>query len=212
MTIDFGFIHETLCVGDMVFNDANNNGKLDSGEAGLAGIKVQLYSAGQQPGIDTPVGETITNSSGFYQLCTRTEGIYFIRIPASEFATGKPLANMLSSPGVGSDHGFDEATDENGIDNAAPATNGINSISFELYYGTEPLSNTSAGGTERSPAHLADVAKDANADLTFDFGFHLIPGQTQTLPPTISIGNVVYLDTNLNGIFDAGDPSIDQKA
>jgi hypothetical protein len=44
------------------------------------------------------------------------EGDYFVFIPPSEFAAGKPLAGWRSIPGDGADNGIDDNLDENGID------------------------------------------------------------------------------------------------
>lgn len=52
--------------------------------------------------------------------------------PASEFASGKPLFGKYSRVGNGPDNGKDDDWDENGVDDAAPATNGIRSPNFTL--------------------------------------------------------------------------------
>lgn len=54
-------------IGDRVWNDANRNGVQDSGEAGISGVRVELWVDSNNDGNhDTLVATTTTNSSGNY--------------------------------------------------------------------------------------------------------------------------------------------------
>ena len=66
---DFGY-RGTGTVGDLVWNDLNANGVVDSGEAGIAGVTLDLYWDLNGNGTVDPgeplVGSTVTNGSGGY--------------------------------------------------------------------------------------------------------------------------------------------------
>src|SRR5580692_5371253 len=84
----------TANISGTVFNDANGNGKQDSGEAGIAGVTVYIDSS--NAGV-FKVGdlETTTNSSGVYSFTGLAPGTYLTRqilpggakqtVPASGF-------------------------------------------------------------------------------------------------------------------------------
>jgi fimbrial isopeptide formation D2 family protein/uncharacterized repeat protein (TIGR01451 family) len=68
--------------GDFVWNDANHNGVQDSGEAGIDGVRVELYShtgvqSGPDPTKDTYVGFTVTSGGGKYLFSSLPAGDYY---------------------------------------------------------------------------------------------------------------------------------------
>jgi protocatechuate 3,4-dioxygenase beta subunit len=188
MTVDFGFFR--LSVGNQLWIDSNNNGTLDGGESGtaLAGVRVELYDGA------TLVAVTTTDANGAYLFDRQTDGTgvpnglglapsanYTVRIPASEFALGEPLAPFRSSTGATS--GTD--SEDNGIDVPNLAATGISSAAFSLQPGSATVgaSVTNASATTHNP--------------TLDFGFY-----------TLSLGNRVWLDSNNNGLLDGGESGI----
>ncbi|MBJ8113746.1 RICIN domain-containing protein [Bacillus cereus group sp. N6] len=62
-------------VGDLVWEDSNQNGLQDAGEKGIEGITIELYRAD-----GSKVGEQKTDSNGFYQFNALQEGDYFAHI------------------------------------------------------------------------------------------------------------------------------------
>ena len=196
LTVDFGFTAKPLSVGNLVFYDVNGNGHFDSADFGVAGVTVQLFPVGANPNTATPVMQMNTGADGSFLLSTYTAGQFYLHIPASMFATGKPLYGMTSVPGFGGDDAKDDDVDENGIDAANPASTGLSSSAFALAYGTEPLATTGETGFLGSE----DAYNDADVNLTIDLGF--IGG---TLPTLMNIGNLVFNDANNNGVADAGE-------
>ena len=199
MTRDFGFAPNALSVGNLVFNDRNNNGRFDPAPVGAAnpsaydepisGVKAMLYTAGSVPGTDAPMNETYSAADGSYSLQTRVAGSYFVHIPASQFmgnvspGLSRPLWGFSSSGGASSSNVDDDQTSgENGIDNLTPWTHGISSNVFSLSYGGQ---GTTTQG-ETGYAATGDDAIDTDVDLTVDFGFY----------EGIGIGNFVFVDTN----------------
>ena len=72
MTWDAG-VMEVASLGDLVWNDTNDNGLQDGGELGVPGVTVQLYtSAGTLTGTD------ITDASGLYLFDNLVPGDYYV--------------------------------------------------------------------------------------------------------------------------------------
>lgn len=190
LTIDFGFqapSNDTVGVGNLVFKDLNGNNRFDSGE-GVAGVTVQLFTAGSNPQLSSPLAVTTTDLNGLYFFTGLDEGNYFLHLPSSQFIAGGPLADLYSLPGNGADDGADDDIDENGIDSNAPGLTGISTVAFNLTLGTEPTND----GSEFGEATYLDSLADDNHDLTFDFGFY----------ESVGLGNLVFIDGNGNGVAD----------
>jgi uncharacterized protein YfaS (alpha-2-macroglobulin family) len=94
LTYDFGY-RTCTTLGDTVFKDLNGNGSQDSGEPGIANVTVELLDSN-----GNVIGTTTTNSSGKYSF-TVLPGTYTVRIAASNFSSGKPLAGMTSTTAGG---------------------------------------------------------------------------------------------------------------
>ncbi len=68
----------TGSISGTVFNDANSNGKQDSGETGIANITI-YNDANNNGKLDSGEASTTTNSSGSYTLSSLSAGAYIIR-------------------------------------------------------------------------------------------------------------------------------------
>ncbi|MBN1584568.1 MAG: DUF11 domain-containing protein, partial [Anaerolineae bacterium] len=160
-----------------------NDGAMNGSEAGIAGVVVELYRSGQMPGVDTPVVTTTTDAGGYYTFTGLVSDTYVVHIPASEFHTGEPFEGLFSSTGSGvPDDDLDQDRDENGIDDDAPAINGISGNPVTLSLGTEPVFEDG----------------DTNSNLTIDFGFIV----------AASLGDYVWFDWDVDGIQDPGEPGV----
>jgi|GEM_PF-6452990 len=62
-------------IGDTVFNDANNNGVQDPGEAGIGGATVTIFDAN-----GNVIGSTVTNSNGNYTFPNLPDGTYTVSV------------------------------------------------------------------------------------------------------------------------------------
>ncbi len=148
LTVDFGF-YQPVNLGNLVWNDANNNGLVDSGESAIPGVTVELYAAGLTPGVDAPTATDTTDGSGLYNFDDLPPGVYVVSIPT-------PPASFPRSSDV-------TDTDDNGQDNddnGTQASTGARTTSpaITLLAGTEPVVGVDGDGT--------------NGDLTIDFGFY----------------------------------------
>ena len=203
MTIDFGFYR--LTVGDLVWRDDGNggatpgninNGVRDAGEAGIAGVRVELYRGG------TLVAVTTTDASGNYLFTqgTNSAGVpngmpllpgtdYQVRIPQATGGVNTALAGFTSSAANGSSetNPLGANNDDSGIGVGSANAGVTSSASFTLGAGSNAGANA-----------LPDNATGTTAQLNVDFGF--VPGY--------SLGNRVWVDANNNGIMDSGESGL----
>ncbi|MCK5922832.1 MAG: hypothetical protein KAG66_17955, partial [Methylococcales bacterium] len=182
---DFGYT-PPLQVGSTVWLDINNDGTqaTDGTEPGIAGITVQLFREGDDPLTATPVATAVTDGNGDYIMNTGSAGNYFIYIPVPPADATLSSSDIVSSSG---DNGVD--ADDNGLQ--ASAGDSVQSPVFNLNYGTEPIGPAENGLT----GGAQDDALDNNGDMTIDFGFY----------PTGSIGDLVMIDIDGDGVLDPGD-------
>ncbi|WP_144051542.1 SdrD B-like domain-containing protein, partial [Fibrisoma limi] len=140
-SVDAGFSLLTASLGDLVFEDTNANGQQDAGEAGIAGVSVQLLANGSV----TPVASTTTNASGVYSFTGLTPGVSYTVV----FAT--PTGYTATVANVGND-----ATDSD----ADPVTGRSGSYTLAANE-----SNLTVDAGFFRPASLGDkVFVDANRD------------------------------------------------
>jgi uncharacterized repeat protein (TIGR01451 family)/fimbrial isopeptide formation D2 family protein len=182
MTVDFGFT-PAVSVGSTVFIDLDNDGvqELAQGEIGILGVTVQLFAAGVDPTMvgAMPIAETVTDINGNYFFGGLPQGDYFIYIPSP--ADAYPISSTPTEiDGMDNTDG-----DDNGIQGAPGEP--VSSPDFNLTADSEPT-GTAEGGVG---GNLDDNVDDDNGNMTFDFGFY----------PAMSIGSVVWVDSNNDGIY-----------
>ena len=175
---------DTLVVGNLVFRDLDDDGRFEpgDGESGIDGVLVNLYVDVDQNGVvelvdGPPIASTVTGGGGLYQFSGLAPGFYGVEVALSNFESGGPLEQWVSSTAkewVPDD--IDD--DDNGFHVAGLGVSSSGVI--ELAVGLEP---TGEDG-------------DPNTNLTVDFGFR------RALPP--AIGNLVFRDLD-DGRFEPGD-------
>ncbi len=196
MTVDFGFV-QPVAIGNVVWIDdgagggTELNGIMDGTEQGVPDVIVELYRAGDTPGVDTPFLTTVTDANGEYLFDMIPQGDYIVHIPASEFVYGEPLSSFISSTGNGGDNTIDDDGDENGVDNADPAANGISSTVISVNVGVEPTGETGQGS-------YSGTLIDASVNMTVDFGFFEL----------LTLGNYIWFDLDEDGIIDSDEPPV----
>jgi hypothetical protein len=155
----------SMKMGNLVWNDVNNNGLKDSGESGIDGVTLQLFLGGQDPLTAAPAATVTTAGGGLYTFNNLSPGQYFVYMPTP------PAAYPLSSTTT--------VTLDNSVDND---DNGIQTSQGQPV--RSPLIGL-AGGTES----ITDGDTDPNTDLTIDFGFLACPAITLT-PTTVAAATV----------------------
>lgn len=184
LTIDFGFFR-SVGVGNLVFIDANYNGRADAGE-GVGGVTLELYRESMNGAVPSYslFAQVTSATDGTYLFSDLAPSRYFVRVPASQFDFGMPLYQHASSMGVQSG---DDQIGEDGIDDGNPSANGVQTAVFEL-----STTNSPTGSQEGGHLGSSDDLNDMAVNLTIDLGF----------VPQVSIGNLVFNDANNDGIFD----------
>ncbi|SKB07238.1 Putative Ig domain-containing protein [Prosthecobacter debontii] len=158
----------SMKIGNLVWNDVNNNGAKDSGEAGIDGVTMKLFLGGEDPTTATPAATTTTSGGGLYTFSDLSPGQYFVYIqtpPASY-----PLSSSVTDTADNS-----QDNDDNGIQTAAGQP--VRSPLISLVAGTESTS---------------DGDSDSNTDLTIDFGFRACPTVTPSGSPTAATVGSAY--------------------
>lgn len=188
-------IYPLLSLGNLVWDDQNDNGTFDAGESGIDGVSLELYrdtnsNSAYDAGIDALVDSTGTAGGGLYLFSDLEQGRYFVLIPASEFVSGGKLYRYRSSTGVNgpASGGYEPAPDPdndiNDDDNGSgPVVGPVISAAIDLSPGAEPTNDGDAGN---------------NSNLSLDFGFF----------PPLSLGNLVWEDTNNDGLKDGSESGI----
>ena len=172
--VDFGLITATLSLGNLVWFDTNNNGVVDGGEAGAAGVTVRLIAANGT----TVLATTTTNGAGNYLFPNLTPGSYFVEVVRTSSAINGYLSSTDIATSAAPDNDIDN--DDNGVTVTATT---VRSGSITLTANGEPTT---------------DGDGDATTNLTVDFGF----------VRALSVGNLVWADTNNNGVVDGAEAGI----
>ncbi len=208
-SFDFGFWPDVE-LGNRVWYDTNNDGLDNDGagnvagsSAGVANVTVELYQDSNGNGLynsgDSLITTTTTDGSGYYAFTelTQTTSVntaYLVVIAGSNFTSGGPLADYVSSDGNGSsapDPDNDQDQDDNG--DLLTALGVVASNAITLTAGDEP---TLGSGESSDGGNLTGI--DANGNQTVDFGFY-----------KLSVGNYIWEDYNNDGWADSGEPGLD---
>lgn len=163
LTVDFGMF-EPLCIGDLVWFDADNSGTVNGSEYGLNGISMNLYQDVNGNGIFEPGGADgaaiastttaqVGGVDGSYNFCSLGKGSYFVHIPSTEFQAGDLLHLQSSSTANNDPETVSVEDDDNGTDSGSAVTNGIFTVApVSLIIKTEPTAdnNTNDNGLRDS--------------------------------------------------------------
>jgi SdrD B-like domain len=144
--VDAGYCPTTLELGNRVWNDVNNNG-INDGEAGIAGVTVNLYKDDNNDNVadGAAIATLTTDASGYYQFVNLGPGNYIVGVITP--------AGFVSSAVNGGDPDNDINLDDNGQVTVGAETRGL---AITLVAGTEP------DGTNTN----------TNINITYDFGFY----------------------------------------
>ncbi len=188
-------------IGDVVFADVNGNGQYDAGVDGVApnGVKVELYSVST----GNKIKETTTGllGPGRYLFEPLPSGEYYVRIPASEFQPGGKLVGWDIAPPTGKDKENDdlnETIDQHGYTESSVAGVGVRTGTITLSANPPPVGGVPSGneplGDNTLP--IVDPTGDDFSNLTLDIGLQA---------PLSSLGNMVWVDSNNNGLQDVSE-------
>jgi hypothetical protein len=183
-----------LSLGNLVWEDANNNGLNDNGEVGVGGVPVRLYKAkldiNDEP-TNTPDGAAIKTTTTSLVAATLGKYLFTDLIPGSYIVEIDAPTGYKSSTGTnGSLTGpFEPATMANDTIN-----NNDDGTKF-----TGQTIRTTFVTIDNFTGPVTDEDKDRNTNLTVDFGIF----------NASSIGDFVWSDTDKDGVQDAGELGVD---
>ncbi len=202
LAIDLGFIDVPLYrVGNLVWNDLDDDGQADGFEPGIEGVLVQLLD--DQGDV---FAETVTDADGRYAFENLAAGEYSVRIPEDQLATlgEQPTVDPLALDGHQSSSHGEEADPEDHGDNNDNGTGTGDWVSGTVVLGDtlaptgdEPTDETVRFGdvTDDDPDGIGGWP-DQFSNLSVDFGFY-----------KLALGNQVWFDTNNDGVaglFESG--------
>lgn len=222
-------------IGDRVFNDLNNNGVMDAGEPGIAGVTVTLdadngsgtfnpvtgYWSGPSDcvadgGLAYPQRTTVTNADGAYFFAAAGNGGYIVTLAPANFVAGGPLVGFTSSTGSALTTGpyepglndRNDVADDNRDHGTATATS-IRACGVDIRHLLEPV------GESPTPGIVIDTP-DESQNTTIDFGVFkptTAPGggggsSGPARPIAWRVGDRVWNDLDRDGIQDSGEPGL----
>jgi len=178
LTVDFAVVAPPepvipVSVGNLAWNDVDEDGIQDVGEAGLAGVQVILLKPDGSVVTDLGGNEVVpqtTGSAGQYLFSNLPEGDYIVRaVP--------PAGYLLTTGGADVDAVVDDK-DSNLLDKVS----GFETEPFTLTAGSEP--------------GVTVDGDDANGNMTVDLGFY------QPKEVALSLGDYVWVDADVDGYQD----------
>jgi protocatechuate 3,4-dioxygenase beta subunit len=179
MTVDFGFFRP-LALGNFVFEDANNNGTHDAGEAPLANVAVQLIDA-----LGKTAGTTTTDANGAYLFTNLSPGQYTVRVTTP--------AGFTTSTGVnGGASGPFEPAPQTTTNNVDHGTLNATITAGKFVDAVVTLGDVGAAGNPDT------IVNPNDANLRQDFGFFR----------PLALGDFVFEDRANNGVFDGADTPV----
>lgn len=155
--VDAGLI-PLLSLGDLVWNDVNNNGRVDGGENGISGVKVNLWTVDSTGSPLKSIASQTTTGDGLYLFTGLTEGGYIVQIDSANFGGSGALTGYANSTG-------------NGIPAPDPDDNVNNDDNGDQAGGLGVLSQPITLSNMGEPTNDGD--SDNTSNLTVDFGFFL---------------------------------------
>ncbi len=182
-TVDFGFFRP-LSIGNLVWDDADDSGTVDSGETGISGVTVLLRQG------STVLDSTTSDVDGRYLFTLLSSGQYEVEVVAPGGYLTSTGRNGAGDSEPGPDADLDNDDDD---DNGTNVFGGIRTATLDLTTTAEPTADD-----DTSPVGVTDPAADADANYTVDFG----------LWRPVSIGNLVWSDVDDDGIYDIGEPGV----
>lgn len=162
---------DDLSLGDLIWQDSDNDGIVDPGENGIAGVDVDLHNASD----DTLVQSDMTDADGKYNFTGLGEGQYYVKLRGSNFSSGGALYNFRSSSASGYETGTSGFVyhQDSGTEGATLTTDGVRTSAITLTYEGGSIvdgdtsyatyNTASFGLYDASPSPVATLASSGTA-------------------------------------------------
>ena len=178
-TIDAGLVNEPVAppalgsIGNLVFEDLNNNGIRDAGDPGEPGVTIELLDGDGNAILDAsgnPI-TTVTDANGFYEFTDLPAGDYRVR-------SSLPAAHFFTAQDAGNDDTIDSDVDSTGLSSVVTLGEGENNPTvdvgiahFAALGDTVFFDNNGDGVQDAGEAGVANVVVnllDGNGNPIFD--------------------------------------------
>lgn len=187
------FVEEqSASIGNLVWNDTDNDGIKDGGESGLDGVVVELRDGSGNP-IDSDSGTsgvqptiTTTSGGGLYSFAGLAPGSY--RLVISTPPAAQPMSSTTTSTADNHVEGDDNGTQAMAT---APVTSPVIALGAGEVENTLDFGFTTVTGSYSITGQVRD---DYDLDGSFSDNDKPVPNVTVQL----------YADTNGNGSYDPG--------
>ncbi len=105
-------------IGDLVWFDDNDNGRVDAEEPGVSGVVVELFADENLDGApDGPLLQSaVSAADGSWRFVGLSDGSYAVRLPVENWAAGGALRGCVSSAPTTPDAGDGVDGDDNGFE------------------------------------------------------------------------------------------------
>ncbi|MCX6895618.1 MAG: Ig-like domain-containing protein, partial [Verrucomicrobia bacterium] len=210
-SLNTNLITAAATISGHVYNDTNQSGTLDLGEAGLADVSLSLYTDPNGDGnpADGALVQLVTSdANGRYELLNLALGKYVVvETDPAGYSSSSPvnnrralnLTNFVSSAANTNVNFFDYQP--------APVTYG--NILGTVYYDANGNGTNNAGETGLANVNL-DLVQDVNTNGLADLGEPVVASATSDTNgnytfPAVTMGNYVVRETDLNGYYSTGD-------
>lgn len=181
---------EVLCdsapveMGNRVWQDSNNNGIQDAGEAPIAGVKVELFAEKVELDTATPLATALTDSQGYYLFSNDMRGYP---------STGNNAPNDTT----GANGGFDTTDMQGGRASSNSQKFGLSALQANNNY--QIVIRNAEGASQQAPLHALKLSPaKQGADAERDSDANLLSNNAISQVTTISESNNHALDFGFN--------------
>ncbi|MFT4011272.1 MAG: SdrD B-like domain-containing protein [Nocardioidaceae bacterium] len=161
-TLDFGFVTKTYAIGDYVWIDKDKDGKQDSGEKPLAGVKVQLIKNGKV------IATTTTDENGRYVFDNLPAGTYQVKFTLTK--AQKKKYKFTTRDSGANDARDSDARPSNGLTKTFVLNDSNSALTTDYDYrdisATEGIDPTWDAGVVVKNSQVSDDSDESDNDST----------------------------------------------
>ena len=179
-------------IGNLVFEDLNNNGIRDAGDPGEPGVTIELLDGNGDAILDAagnPI-TTVTDANGFYEFTDLEAGDYRVR-------SSLPAAHFFTAQDAGNDDTIDSDVDDTGLSSVVTLSEGENNPTVDV-----GIAHFAALGDTVFFDNNGDGVQDAGDAGVANVVVNLLDGNGNPVVDDAGIAVSTTTDANGNYAFD----------
>ena len=183
-------------IGNLVFEDLNNNGIRDAGDPGEPGVTIELLDGSGNAILDgsgNPI-TTVTDANGFYEFTDLPAGDYRVR-------SSLPAAHFFTAQDAGTDDTIDSDVDSTGLSSVVTLGEGENNPTVDV-----GIAHFAALGDTVFFDNNGDGVQDAGDAGVANVVVNLLDGSGNPVLDDAGIAVSTTTDANGNYSFDELQP------